>query len=112
MDIKNIDFDVKEVEEMVGMFQNCYSLINLNLSQFNTTKVTSIDFMFSDCHNLENLSLDTFNTLSCNSFNNTFDNCTKLEVTLNPDYCINLYPHIPEYVHIKNITNDIGNFDF
>jgi surface protein len=86
------------------MFQNCYSLTNLDLSVFNTIKVTNIDFMFSDCYNLKTLNLENFNTLSCNNFNNSFDNCTNLEVKLNPKYCENLYPYIPDYVNISNVT--------
>ena len=41
------------------MFQNCSSLTSLDLSGFDTSKVTSITDMFRDCYKLTNLTLGT-----------------------------------------------------
>ena len=42
---------------MRKMFYECYSLKNINLSNFNTQNVTNISEMFSQCQSLENIDL-------------------------------------------------------
>ena len=37
---------------MKGMFEECKNLKNLDLSFFNTKKVTDMSFMFNQCNNL------------------------------------------------------------
>ena len=37
---------------MHGMFQNCNSLITINLSNFNTQNVTQFREMFNNCNSL------------------------------------------------------------
>ena len=44
------------------MFVYCSNLIVLDLSNFDTSKVTSMNFMFYDCSNLISLNLKNFNT--------------------------------------------------
>ena len=44
------------------MFRNCYSLTQLDVSNFNTSKVTSMNAMFSGCSGLTSLDLSSFNT--------------------------------------------------
>ena len=43
------------VGDMSMMFWGCSSLKELNLSNFNTSKVTNMESMFSNCNSLENL---------------------------------------------------------
>ena len=47
---------------MYGMFCDCNSLANLNLSNFNTQNVTYMYGMFYGCNSLTNLNLSNFNT--------------------------------------------------
>ena len=47
---------------MFAMFEECISLTNINLSNFNTNKVTNMSFMFSKCSSLININLSNFNT--------------------------------------------------
>ena len=47
---------------MRNMFSRCSSLINLNLSNFNTQNVKDMDGLFSHCYSLVNLNLSNFNT--------------------------------------------------
>ena len=44
------------------MFSNCFSLTNLNLSNFKTQNVTDMRWMFYNCNSLTNLDLSNFNT--------------------------------------------------
>ena len=57
---------------MVGMFYKCVSLTTLDLSNFNTINVTSMNYMFSECSSLTILNLSNFNTDYVNSMNEMF----------------------------------------
>ena len=48
------------------MFSNCFSLISLNLSNFNTYNVTNMSYMFYNCNSLTSLNLSNFNTENIN----------------------------------------------
>ena len=47
---------------MSWMFAQCYSLKTLDLSSFNTSKVTNMSWMFFYCYSLQFLDLSNFNT--------------------------------------------------
>ncbi len=58
-------------------FYNCTTLINLDLSNFNTEKVTNMAYMFNNCRNLENLGSSTFKT-NAQNMEYMFNNCNKI----------------------------------
>lgn len=70
---------------MSQMFKACYSLPNIDLTHFNTDKVTEMDQMFYACWSLTTLDLSEFNTssvatmyqmfMSCNSLQTVYVNC-------------------------------------
>ena len=62
----------------VGMFFNCSSLIEINLSNFNTEKITDMQSMFQDCKNLKSLDLESFKTVNVTNINRMFLNCSSL----------------------------------
>ena len=47
---------------MCYMFYKCSSIININLSSFETKKVITVRQMFSGCSSLTNINLSNFNT--------------------------------------------------
>ena len=47
---------------MSYMFSKCSSLKNIDLSNFNTQKVTDMNNMFYNYSSLENINLSNFNT--------------------------------------------------
>ena len=47
---------------MQGTFQNLFSISSLELSNFDTSKVTDMSYMFKDCGNLRELNLLKFDT--------------------------------------------------
>ncbi len=52
-----------------------FSLSSLDLSNFDTSKVTSMEYMFEKCHSLTNLNLGNFNLASCTNFGDMLYNC-------------------------------------
>ena len=66
--IKNIleidlsNFDTSQVTNMNNMFDGMTNLTTLNLSNFNTSKVTNMRFMFFHVSNLTSLNLSNFDT--------------------------------------------------
>ena len=81
--LENLDlskFDTKKVTYMRNMFYNCTSLTNLDVSGFNTTKVTNFDSMFYGCSNLNEIDVSGFNTSSATAINHMFYNCSKVKI--------------------------------
>ena len=68
------DFNTSEVTTMQWMFLSCSSLISLNLSNFDTSKVQSMQAMFSGCNNLEYINLKNFNENQLTEYRYMFDN--------------------------------------
>ena len=50
------------------MFQNCYELKFINVSSFDTSKITRMSDMFKECKSLTSLNLSNFNTSLVNYF--------------------------------------------
>ena len=40
---------------MYGMFTSCYEIEKLDLTNFDTSKVTNMSFMFSHCYKLKEI---------------------------------------------------------
>ena len=72
-------FDTSKVTEMVGMFYDCSLLISLNLDGINTSSVTNIDYMFSNCNKLNSINLESFDTKSIYSMCGLFSYCKSLK---------------------------------
>ncbi len=78
--IENIEYlDTSMSTTMKAMFSKCSKLNKLDLSNFNTNKVTDMSFMFSGCTNLSNINLGgIFNTDKVTTMKAMFQNCTAL----------------------------------
>ena len=63
---------------MSSMFNNCQTLTSLDLSNFNTSKVTDMSSMFSNCRALTSLDLSNFNTSNVTTMNYMFRACEAL----------------------------------
>ena len=63
---------------MFGMFFYCYSLISLDLSNFNTSEVLFMDCMFYGCSSLISLDLSNFDTSKVTIMSYMFFNCSSL----------------------------------
>ena len=76
LDLSN--FNTSKVTNMINMFSNCGSLMSLDLSNFNTSKVTNMINMFSNCSSLTSLDLSGFDTSNAINMSNVFRNCSSL----------------------------------
>ena len=68
-------------------FQNCYSLINLDLSIFDTSECTDITSIFDGCNSLRTLDISGWNLSALEKCGNAFKSCASL-VNLITDGCI------------------------
>ena len=79
LSIKGIEYlNTSEVTNMCNMFTGCLALTSLDLSGFNTSKVTDMRYMFNGI-NLESLDLSSFNTSKVTEMNGMFNWCDKLQ---------------------------------
>jgi surface protein len=80
--IKSLDlsnFDTSKVTDMSSMFSGCSELTSLDLSSFDTGRVEGMNEMFQDCSSLESLDLSGFDTKSLKDYNTMFLGANKLE---------------------------------
>ena len=63
---------------MNRMFFNCSSLTSLDVTHFNTAKVTNMNSMFECCSSLTSLDVTYFNTANVTGMNNMFYSCSAL----------------------------------
>ena len=76
LDLSN--FDTSKVTNMWGMFCGCRSLTTLDLSGFDTSNVLDMSFMFDSCYSLTTLDLSNFNTSKVRNMSYMFYNCPRL----------------------------------
>ena len=77
----NVDlssFNTKNVSNMEGMF-SCNELKSIDLSLINTENVTNMSSLFNFCVNLENCNLSNLNTKKVINMKNMFHKCNKLQ---------------------------------
>lgn len=67
---------------MWGMFKNCEKLASLNISNFTTANVTSMQEMFAYCNSLGTIDLSKFDTTNVTNMNQMFYNCYKINTKL------------------------------
>ena len=64
---------------MSSMFYDCSNLQTLDISYFDTKKVTSFYQFLSGCSSLQEVDLSNFDTSSATNLSAMFSNCTSLE---------------------------------
>ena len=76
LDLSN--FDTSKVTSMGSMFRDCYYLTSLNVSNWSTTNVTNMNQMFQSCESLTSLDVSNFDTSNVTDMSWMFFNCNKL----------------------------------
>lgn len=71
-------FDTSRVTNMSSMFDGLSSLTSLDVSSLNTSQVTDMRYMFSECDNLTSLDVSSFNTGNAINMAGMFWNCSGL----------------------------------
>ena len=82
LEIDLSSFDTSKVTNMRGMFYHLSNLTTLDLSNFDTSRVTNMSFMFSGMSNLTTLDLSNFDTSKVTNMYAMF-NATRNLTTLN-----------------------------
>jgi len=72
-------FDTSKVTSMARMFLGCYKLKSLDLSSFDTSNVTTMQDMFYLCFKLTTIDLSSFDTSKVTSMARMFLGCYKLK---------------------------------
>ena len=79
IEINFTNFDARKCYKVGNMFANCQSLISLDLSGFITkNNLISMANMFWGCHSLISLNLSTFDTPNVTNFGNLLTDCKSL----------------------------------
>ena len=96
-------FDTSKVTTMLWMFCDCSKLISVNLSNFDTSIVADMNLMFNGCSNLKYLDLSNFNTSKVNKMEGMFSGCNSL-IFLNLESF-----KISNSININDIFSGISN---
>ena len=79
--LKQLDvsgWDTSKVTKMLSMFRQCYNLTTLDVSGWDTSSVTSMNLMFYNCRSLTALDVSGWDTSSVTNISAMFYNCQKL----------------------------------
>ena len=71
-------WDTSKVTNMFFMFTNCNKLTSLDVSKWDTSKVTNMFFMFFGCSSLTKLDLSKWDVSNVTNIGNIFDYCSSL----------------------------------
>ena len=118
------NFKVDNATILLGMFRNCYRLVNINsISNWNVSNVTNMSQMLNGCEDIPNLnSLSNWNVENVSSFVNTFGGCSNLQDSsgindwdINPNANFTSMfggntPSHPEFTKFPNGTWSNGTF--
>ena len=73
IDLSNFDFS--KVTNMKSMFKGCSSLEKVNFGYINTSFVESLEELFYECKNLKSIDLSKFDTSKVTTLRRLFSNC-------------------------------------
>ena len=78
LEVDMSSYDTSLVTDMSQMFLGCSSLTSINLSNLKTSSVTSMKLMFSDCSSLNELDVSSFDTSNVVDMKFMFSRLSKL----------------------------------
>ena len=71
-------FDSTKITNMNNMFSGLSSLNSIDFTDFNSSKVTSMNHLFFGCKNLKSINLTNFDTSSVTDMSYMFSSCSSL----------------------------------
>ena len=83
---------------MSYMFSSCYSLEEIDLSNFNTNNVTTMRCMFYKCKSLKEINLSSFNINSKIDLRLMFYQCSSLEELTFPSFNPDKEKYYKDYI--------------
>ena len=111
IDLSNLD--TSKVTNMASMFEQCSNLEKINFGNINTSLVKDMYALFHNCTKLESIDVSNFDTSFVTSLNSTFRYCeslTSIDVSnFNTQNVVNMFD-IFAYCY-SLISADLSNFD-
>ena len=114
--VKTLDvssFNTSKVTDMFGMFGGCINLTHLNASSFDTSNVTDMNGMFAYCENIQSIDVSSFDTSKVTDMARMFMNCyelTSLDVSsFNTSNVTNMYSMFESCYNLTSL--DVSSFD-
>ena len=112
LDIDLSNFDTSNVTDMSAMFYGMSNLTSLNLSNFDTSRVTDMSSMFTFMYNLTTLNLSDFDTSNVTDMRNMFQGLKLTSLDLSNFDTSNVTDMNGMFVNMPDlITLDLSNFD-
>ena len=107
------EFDTSQVTSMYEAFYQCNKLEEINLTNVDTSNVTDMTQMFSSCSNLTSLDLSSFNTSNVTDMSAMFNVCRNLtSLDLSSFNTSNVTSMKSMFNVCRNLTSlDLSNFD-
>lgn len=100
-------FDTSKVTSVYEMFYTCSSLTSLDVSNFDTSLVTNMNSMFSECPSLTSLDLSNFDTSGATGMGSTFNGCSSLtSLLLGPNFFKTAAVTIIDFSYCSKWTNE------
>ena len=79
LEIDLSDFDFSKVTSINNMFRDCSYLKKINFGNINTSSLENMEFAFAYCSSLTSIDLSNFDTSNVNKANNMFFGCEGLK---------------------------------
>ena len=73
------EFDSSKVVNMSSMFNQCINLKKINFGNINTSLVQDMSYLFYNCYKLISIDLSSFDTSSVTNMGMMFNNCSSLK---------------------------------
>ena len=107
------DFDTSQVTSMLKAFYQCSNLTSIDLTNVNTSNVTNMSAMFGECSNLTSLDVSNFDTSNVTSMASMFSYCTNLtSLDVSNFDTSNVTDMTLMFSDCPNLTSlDVSNFD-
>ncbi len=114
--MKNVNltnFDTSKVTNMWNMFYGCNKLKNINVSNFNTSNVTNMSSVFGGCSSLSSIDVSNFNTSNVTSMSGIFSGCSSLSGIDVSNFDTSKVTSMSRmFSGCKSLSNiDVSNFD-
>ena len=113
-EIKGINkFNTPNATSMSAMFQECYELEFLDLSDFNTSNVKDMEAMFNNCHKLKEIKgIINFNLNKLKHKEKIFDGCDNLNKIIVSKFNVTINNDNEKHIFAFFITNDLSIYFF
>lgn len=108
-DISN--FNTSNVTSMFSMFNNCRLLTSLDLSNFDTSNVTDMRYMFHNCFSLASLNVSNFDTSKVTNMSYMFSGCPLTSLNLLNFDTSNVTKMTYMFSNCSLTSFDLSNFD-